>query len=106
MTDLVKDEFKKWLTKYTEGFDIEGEYLDDIVDVYIKNNNRVFYDFYDENRIYLTISHGDNEFWAIIFFGNGSSHIHGTNKTRIEAEKVGFEKCAELLNERLCLKEK
>lgn len=103
MTDKVKAKFKEWLTDKVGDFPEFTGFSDEIVDMYLSTSHRILYDFFDSERIYLNIGGCDKEFEIEIAIGTEYEPWDEiSHKTRIEAEKAGFEKCAELLNEKLC----
>lgn len=103
MTDIVREELKKWINQYI-GKIFGGGVPDDIIDMYLASSNRVLYDFYDSYDVQLSIIY-NNEDKLFGYIIDGKDIIGTTTepyKSRLDAEKKGFEECNILLNEKLC----
>ncbi len=97
--EFLKDEVLIKFIKALEGDinDIPEESLKKMIDSLMTPENRVFYEFYDRNGIEMGIFPNQGKFNYII-----NMNYSDLYNSRQEAEIKGFEKCAELLNEKLC----
>lgn len=105
MTQLVKDEFKKWLGATASSF-LGDDVPDELADLYINGSNRVLYDFFDSRGIYLSIIYNiEDNLWGFTVDSIEALGTGGAVKNRLDAEKTGFSECAVILNEILCQKQ-
>lgn len=108
MTELVKQHMGKWINENILGEIVRAsggemddsykEYNDMIVEKLGKT--RIMYEFYDSYNIKMGLMPIDDKFTHVI--GLQYSEKFDTRK---QAENEGFNKCAELLNEKLCPKQ-